>query len=262
MLVSANSLLATPADSKLDALGRSHNCDKSSVNRSKEQGKKPSPGHDYLRKYEMFIKGYVNDPDFAMLELGAGPDWNIGASLRIWKDYFSQAKEIRIADIKNSALELQSLGDNIHVVIGDLGRDDVLNSLQGAYDFVIDDASHIWSHQIKAFNSLFPSVKPGGVYIIEDIHTSFGKFRETYSKSGGARICNVDAFSYFSLMSAYLTGDFLAHPFFSSMPSIIGINLYNIEDMNLLQQSCINFARQIASISFIKHSCIIIKDKV
>lgn len=40
-------------------------------------------------------------------------------------------------------------------------------------DVVVDDASHINWHQILAFKVLFPCLSPGGVYITEDIDTSY-----------------------------------------------------------------------------------------
>jgi hypothetical protein len=39
-------------------------------------------------------------------------------------------------------------------------------------DFILDDGSHIMSHQITSFETLFPWLKDGGVYACEDTHTS------------------------------------------------------------------------------------------
>lgn len=38
---------------------------------------------------------------------------------------------------------------------------------------IIDDGSHIPEHQVITFNTLFPFLKEDGVYIIEDIETSY-----------------------------------------------------------------------------------------
>jgi hypothetical protein len=40
-------------------------------------------------------------------------------------------------------------------------------------DLIVDDGSHLTSHQIKSLELLRPKLKPGGIYILEDIHTSF-----------------------------------------------------------------------------------------
>lgn len=39
--------------------------------------------------------------------------------------------------------------------------------------FINDDGSHIPEHQLITFNKMFPILKPGGVYIIEDVETSY-----------------------------------------------------------------------------------------
>jgi len=41
------------------------------------------------------------------------------------------------------------------------------------FDVVLDDGSHRCSHQIKSFEALWPYVAPGGLYIIEDVFTSY-----------------------------------------------------------------------------------------
>ena len=50
---------------------------------------------------------------------------------------------------------------------------DELNKEEGPFDIIIDDGSHVNEHQILTFEYLFPKLKPGGVYIMEDIHTSY-----------------------------------------------------------------------------------------
>ena len=44
----------------------------------------------------------------------------------------------------------------------------VEEDLQGKLDLVIDDASHMYGPTMASFEALFPLVRPGGVYIIED----------------------------------------------------------------------------------------------
>ena len=43
----------------------------------------------------------------------------------------------------------------------------------GPFDLIVDDGSHFPEHQMLAFETLFAAVKPGGVFIIEDIETSY-----------------------------------------------------------------------------------------
>ena len=55
-------------------------------------------------------------------------------------------------------------------------------------EVILDDGSHVPSHQLKSFNYLFENcLKKGGVYIIEDIETSYWK-REKGAKLYGYNI--------------------------------------------------------------------------
>ena len=44
----------------------------------------------------------------------------------------------------------------------------------GLFDLIIDDGSHNVIHQQISLGLLFPYLKEGGYYIVEDLHTSFG----------------------------------------------------------------------------------------
>src|SRR5262249_56438524 len=57
-------------------------------------------------------------------------------------------------------------------------RELVRSELGGVIDLVIDDASHAYSHTKRAFEVLFPLVRPGGWYAIEDWSWDLGLGRE------------------------------------------------------------------------------------
>ena len=38
---------------------------------------------------------------------------------------------------------------------------------------IIDDGSHLPSHQLLSLETLWPSLAPGGLYIVEDVETSY-----------------------------------------------------------------------------------------
>jgi hypothetical protein len=40
-------------------------------------------------------------------------------------------------------------------------------------DIIIDDGSHVNEHVITSFRTLFPYLQDGGIYVIEDLHTSY-----------------------------------------------------------------------------------------
>lgn len=229
-----------PDESTLDRIGRACNTDKSSVNRKKGRDGKDLPGHDYLRKYEFFLSRFRDYPDLKVLELGAGPLWNMGASVRMWQKYFP-VLELHVADIKSQAVSLAECSTIVH--IGDLGEKEFLGELsRHTYHFILDDASHGWMHQVTCFNCLFHALAHGGIYIIEDIQTSFGQMRERYHQG-----FKIDAFSYFSALSCAVSGKGRKHPMTQSqLPSSA-------------KEEIAAIWRSVDMVAFINHSCIVIK---
>ena len=121
--------------------------------------------HSYLDKYEFFLKAR-KDKKFNLLELGVFD----GGSLRMWKNYFPNA-EIYGVDIDERCKAYEE--DRIHIQIKDLSSIPNLIELRAiAPEIIIDDASHIWSHQLKSLLALFPVLPSGGIFIMEDLETS------------------------------------------------------------------------------------------
>lgn len=198
----------------LDAIGHRHNTDKAEIF-LRDKKNLTRPGHDYLNSYEFFFEPFRHKEGLRILELGAGPDWNCGASARTWKEYFTAPEKICIVDIAPEARFLEEEGFDMQ--IGDLGDKSFLKTLcdMPKWDIIIDDASHQWQHQVSGFNALFPRVAEGGVYIIEDLHTSFGNLRERfgnpYALTGGSAV-KIDAAEYFSQMALLKLGRGTFHP--------------------------------------------------
>ncbi len=169
----------------LDAIGRRFGTDKSSLH------------HDFLRLYESFLAP-LRDRPLRLLEIGV---WT-GQSLRTWAEYFPHARVVGV-DINPGAR--QFAGGRIAVEIADQSDAAQLQALaaaHGPFDIVIDDGSHVWTHQILTLRTLLPSVRAGGFYVVEDIDTSYGALATQYS--GGATVSPVQ---YLRTMSDYLLGD-------------------------------------------------------
>ena len=85
--------------------------------------------------------------------------------MRCWKSYFGSDTELHIADTKGSALCLEAEGFYDHVF--DLGSPQELASVAAMeWGFILDDASHFWSHQKLAFMHPFGSIQLGGVFAL------------------------------------------------------------------------------------------------
>ena len=143
-----------------------------------------------------------------LLEIGV---WKV-ASLRMWEEYFPNAQIIGI-DNKETCRQYETkrikiavgsqsdkgfLGEVVKSVPGDLQRLDV----------IIDDGSHLPKDQQASFEALFPYLRPGGFYCIEDLRTH-------YATTDNIR----DGLSLFSLLVSNL------HQINTTYP-IGAINLY------------------------------------
>ena len=97
-----------------------------------------------------------------------------GASLRMWKDYFPNAIIYGI-DIDPQCIS--SVEDRIEIIIGDQNNNtflqNLVNKFSSGIDILLDDGSHITSHQINTFNILYKLIKPTGLFIIEDLANSY-----------------------------------------------------------------------------------------
>jgi hypothetical protein len=121
--------------------------------------------HKYTGFYETYIGGFIN-PN--ILEIGV----DLGASLKMWEEYFGAPYIVGVDIIDKKAYETKST----KTLIADQGKpNELLKCLDicKEYDIMVDDGSHIIGHQISSFVTLFPYLKSGGVYFLEDLHTSF-----------------------------------------------------------------------------------------
>lgn len=101
-----------------------------------------------------------------------------GDSIMLWRDFFENAKIIGIEKFLENTLN--AVGDvnlnRIKLLKFDCSLEEDLKKLSSLYsdvDIILDDASHKMLDQQLTFSYLFSSLKSGGVYIIEDLHTSF-----------------------------------------------------------------------------------------
>lgn len=97
-----------------------------------------------------------------------------GGSLLMWKDYLGSQARLFGMDINPDCRMLEQ--DQISILIGDQADRSFLESVKARVpqiDVLIDDGSHLKAGQINTFEVLFPHLSPTGVYICEDLHTSY-----------------------------------------------------------------------------------------
>ena len=100
-----------------------------------------------------------------------------GGSLQMWQNYFNGNAMIYALDINPECKKFES--ENVKVYIGSQEDKKFLQQLAKELpplDLLIDDGGHSMKQQITTFQELYDKVKDDGVYLIEDLHTSYMKF--------------------------------------------------------------------------------------
>lgn len=125
--------------------------------------------HLFTEIYDGFFEKFTH-PN--ILEIGVFH----GASLQMYDEYYNG--ECNIVGLDNGRDELTYMGNgkNIKVIIGNQTKiEDLKKCLERVkeYDIIIDDGGHQMQEQQISFAFLFDYVKSGGIYILEDLHTSF-----------------------------------------------------------------------------------------
>lgn len=132
-----------------------------------ELGKKYNTDKYYLHNFCDFYEINLKKDIKILWEIGILD----GASLRMWSEYYPKANIVGFDINDKSDLEFN---ERINTVLLDQSNIYQLVELSKVkdIDIIIDDGSHIINHQIMTFEILFDSLKSGGQYIIEDLHTS------------------------------------------------------------------------------------------
>lgn len=134
--------------------------------------------HRMIHKWNHYFEIYdrhlhhLKGKKINILEIGISH----GGPLQMWENYFNGNATIYAVDINSECKKLES--DNIKICIGSQEDKSFLENLKNSIpkiDVLIDDGGHTMKQQITTFNSLFDHVADDGIYICEDLHTSYWK---------------------------------------------------------------------------------------
>jgi len=184
-------------------------------------------GHHFTREYHSRFKD-ARTSVRRFLEVGVFK----GASLQMWKEYFPEADIVGLDYFRNQLKVLKRVpnlardlwydqrngrnfaaevcsghyGPRMHVI--DANQSDmaemktVVQTLsQGrAFDVIIEDGSHTMRDQQLNLALLLPLVKPGGIYVIEDLHTSF---QNGYDEPRGSEATTYNVLQAFNASSKF-----------------------------------------------------------
>ncbi len=129
-------------------------------------------GHSYTILYDELFRE-ISERHVKMLEIGVADPRFPGASLKMWKEYFPDIQLIGY-DINPDAKQFEENG--VSVYIGDQNNpdhlEDCVDLYGGEFDIILDDGSHYGEHIVTSFKTLYPYLKEGGIYVIEDLHAA------------------------------------------------------------------------------------------
>lgn len=142
---------------ELAAFARAYQTDKC------DQGCVP---HHYDLIYDGLFRP-LRDQPIRLLEIGILR----GESLRLWRDYFKKGKVFGL-DIEPKEIEgtICFQGDQADAeLLERIGR------LQGPFDIIIDDGSHVGKNTTASFRVLSKHLTINGMYIVEDLASETGE---------------------------------------------------------------------------------------
>lgn len=139
----------------LDEIAIKHNTDKS------------SRAHNYTEKYDFFFSPR-REQKIKILEIGI----QNGFSLKTWKEYFPQGTVYGIDVVDCRHLDESRL-TTLQGSQNDLAFLQSIHDRYGPFDIIIDDGSHVSSDMRISFDLLFPLLKNGGIYVVEDLHCCY-----------------------------------------------------------------------------------------
>jgi len=125
--------------------------------------------HNYGDAYEHIIGGIRTSANL-VLEIGVAR----GYSLLAWSDVFPNATVVGMDKEPTDSILIARV-NRIEFHLGDQRskNDCDATALGRQFDFICEDASHQVEDSIATLTNMWPYVRPGGVYVIEDIGHTF-----------------------------------------------------------------------------------------
>jgi hypothetical protein len=146
--------------------------------------------HSYQLMYGMFLlpfmeKFRVAKKNFKMMEIGLGcnMDYGPGASVQLWRNLTEGMNaEMWFAEFNAECVGKEKASGRlagVNIVVGDQANKETLkgwvDATGGNFDVIIDDGGHTNEQIVHSFYALWPTLKAGGFYFIEDIHVGLAE---------------------------------------------------------------------------------------
>ena len=149
----------------LTILANKYNCDK---------GTEAGEAHSYTEEYPKYIPQFSESKQLLLIEIGV---YHCD-SMRMWNEYNPELQIVGL-DIDKDILNYypEEDKDKYSLYIGNATDSEFINKVleDNLPDFIIDDGSHNYMDILSSFRLLYPKLKEGGYYFIEDLHASYAE---------------------------------------------------------------------------------------
>lgn len=130
--------------------------------------------HWYAQHYERHFAP-IRRKQLNILEIGVGgyrdPKAG-GRSLRMWRTYFPRSHIFGIDLYDKKVHDEPRIKTFVGSQVDERFLSEVTRTI-GNIDIIIDDGSHQNDHVLHTFSILFPQLSKNGIYVIEDVQTSY-----------------------------------------------------------------------------------------
>lgn len=189
-----------------------------------DKGNQYKCAHHYTQAYERLFAVMPNTESLKLLEIGLNRDAQGRIpSLWMWRHYFGPQARIYGMDIDPMFEAFHQPEQNLHIVIGDQSSPEDLAKIvrltdspafgnvdaDERFDLIIDDGYHASEHQQVTLAHLWQCLKPGGTFVIEDLH---------YQPAGHQHLKTVD------LLAQWAQGHVMGTPF---LPQQLAQNIFS-----------------------------------
>lgn len=151
--------------------------------------------HNYAEVYDKIL-GEFRHTNVNFVEIGINDPRFPGASIHMWKSYFKNGTYRGLdINIDQTIKQTVSILDKVYVYNVDQTNSGQLTEFASqipAIDFVVDDGIHTHEAQMASFKALFPYLRSGGIYFIEDCHAKDCSLTIDYFKLFGSKVMSYD----------------------------------------------------------------------
>jgi hypothetical protein len=132
----------------------------------------------YFEPYHRHLHKFIGR-EVTVVEVGVYS----GGSMPMWRHYFGDGCKVHGVDIQKECKAYEDSHTTIHIGDqGDRGFWKRFREVVPSVDVLIDDGSHWPEHQIVTLEEMLQHLRPGGVYICEDVHGTGNPFA-AYARS-------------------------------------------------------------------------------